>query len=230
MQCSFLYLILKEEIKSVGGNGKIQIKSAVYLGITYFPWFLSMFILFFCFWGLYLWHMEVPRLEVKLELQLPAYTTATATATWDPSHIFDLHHSSWQCQIVNRLSEPRDRNCVLMDASQIRFRWATMGTLILVGFLIYWATTGSPLLTYWIHSWMCFRTHWKVFVWMYWLYLYMTIFMVVLRILNHPMRTPSVKHSIPWNNLGEFLLWHITDKSDWYLWGWGFNPWPRSVG
>ena len=30
-------------------------------------------------------HMEVPRLGVKLELQLPAYTTATAM--WDVSHI-----------------------------------------------------------------------------------------------------------------------------------------------
>ena len=30
-------------------------------------------------------HMEVPRLGVELELQLLAYTTATAT--WDPSHL-----------------------------------------------------------------------------------------------------------------------------------------------
>ena len=35
-------------------------------------------IFFFCFLGLHLQHMEVPRLGVKLELQLPAYTTATA--------------------------------------------------------------------------------------------------------------------------------------------------------
>ena len=28
---------------------------------------------------LHLWHMEVPRLGVESELQLPAYTTATAT-------------------------------------------------------------------------------------------------------------------------------------------------------
>ena len=35
------------------------------------------------------WHMEVPRLGVESELQLPAYTTATATQ--DPSHIFDIH-------------------------------------------------------------------------------------------------------------------------------------------
>ena len=36
--------------------------------------------------------MEVPRLGVISELQLLVYTTAIAT--WDPSHIFDLHHSS----------------------------------------------------------------------------------------------------------------------------------------
>ena len=43
--------------------------------------------------------MEIPRLGVKLKLQLPAYTTATATP--DPSCICDLHHhSSQQCQIL----------------------------------------------------------------------------------------------------------------------------------
>ena len=38
--------------------------------------------------------MEVPRLGVKLELQLPAYTTVTAVG--DLSHIYDLHHNSRQ--------------------------------------------------------------------------------------------------------------------------------------
>ena len=33
--------------------------------------------------------MEVPRLGVKSEVQLPAYTTATVT--WDPSLVCDLH-------------------------------------------------------------------------------------------------------------------------------------------
>ena len=42
----------------------------------------SFFFLFF-FSGLNLWHMEVPRLGVKSELQLAAYTTATAMQ--DPS-------------------------------------------------------------------------------------------------------------------------------------------------
>ena len=50
---------------------------------------------FFCFFlGLHLWHMEVTSLEVELELQLLAYTTATAT--WDLSLVCNLHHHSWQ--------------------------------------------------------------------------------------------------------------------------------------
>ena len=61
--------------------------------------------------------MEVPRLTVKSELQLPAY--ATATAMWDPSRICDLCCSSWQCQIVNPWSEARDQTYNLMDTSQV---------------------------------------------------------------------------------------------------------------
>ena len=71
--------------------------------------------------------MEVPRLGVQSELQLLAYYT-TATATRDLSPVCDLHHSSWQCQILNPLSEARDRTHNLMVSSQIRFHCATMGT------------------------------------------------------------------------------------------------------
>ena len=60
----------------------------------------------FCFLGLHLQHMEVPRLRVESELQLPAY--ATAIATEDPSCFCDLHHSSQKHQIPNTLSEARD--------------------------------------------------------------------------------------------------------------------------
>ena len=52
-----------------------------------------------------MWHMEVPRLGVESQLQLPASTTATAVP--DLSHICDLHHSSWQCWILNPLSKAR---------------------------------------------------------------------------------------------------------------------------
>ena len=40
---------------------------------------------FFSFLGPYPWYMEVPRPGVKSELQLPAYTTATARQIRDAS-------------------------------------------------------------------------------------------------------------------------------------------------
>ena len=64
------------------------------------------FLFVFCFLRLNLWHMEIPRLRVESEMQLPAY--ATATATWDLSRVCDLYHSSQQCQIPDPLSEARD--------------------------------------------------------------------------------------------------------------------------
>ena len=74
---------------------------------------------FFCLLGPHLWHMEVPRPGVKSELLPLAYTTATATP--DPSHICNLHHSSRQQRILNPLSEAEDRTHVLMVNSQICF-------------------------------------------------------------------------------------------------------------
>ena len=62
-------------------------------------------------------HMKVPRLGVELELQLPAYTTATTVRY--PSLICDLHHSSQQHQIFNPLSEARHRAHMLMDTSYV---------------------------------------------------------------------------------------------------------------
>ena len=53
----------------------------------------SIFFLFF-FLGPHLRHMEVSRLGVESELQLWAYTAATATP--EPSCVCDLYHSSWQ--------------------------------------------------------------------------------------------------------------------------------------
>ena len=70
-------------------------------------------------------HMEAPRLGVKSELQLPANTPATATQ--DPSHVFNLHHIPRQHQILNPLTEARDRPCNLMVPRQILFHCATMG-------------------------------------------------------------------------------------------------------
>ena len=86
--------------------------------------FFFSFFFFFCFLGLHPEHMEIPRLVVESELQLPAYITATATR--DPSHVCDLHHSSGQHQIPDPLNKTRDGICILMDTSWICLRWATI--------------------------------------------------------------------------------------------------------
>ena len=60
--------------------------------------------IFFVSLGPHPWHMEVPRLGVESELQLPADTTAAATR--EPNHICNLHHSSQQCQSLSHWSRP----------------------------------------------------------------------------------------------------------------------------
>ena len=79
---------------------------------------LYSFFLFFVFLGPHPQHMLVLRLGVELELQLLAHTTATET--WDLSHVWDLYHSSWQCQIFNPLSKAMDQTCILMGPSLVR--------------------------------------------------------------------------------------------------------------
>ena len=81
-----------------------------------FSFFLFFFVVFL---GPHPRLREFPRLGVKLELKLQAYTTTTATQ--DRSNVGDLHQSSRQRRIVNPLSEAGDRTCILMDAGQIWF-------------------------------------------------------------------------------------------------------------
>ena len=92
-----------------------------------FVFYLTSFfsLLFFCCLGSHLWHMESPRLGVESELQLPVYTTVTATS--DPSCICDLHYSSRQPQILKPLIKARDQACNLKFSSRICFRCAMMG-------------------------------------------------------------------------------------------------------
>ena len=54
-------------------NSKARSKPHLQTNMTYL-----IFLSFFFFKGSHPWHMEVPRLAVKLELWPPAYTTATA--------------------------------------------------------------------------------------------------------------------------------------------------------
>ena len=74
--------------------------------------------------------MEVPRLGGESELQPLAYTTATAMP--DLTYICDLQHSSQQFQNLNPPNEARDQTCILLDASQMHFCWATTGTANLI--------------------------------------------------------------------------------------------------
>ena len=102
------------------GCPKIARASEGHLVVFFFLFFV------FCFLGPHPWHMEVPTLGVQLELQLPAYTTGTATR--DLSHVCNLHHSSRQRRNLSPLSEARGWTCNLTVPSQIRFHCATMGT------------------------------------------------------------------------------------------------------
>ena len=84
--------------------------------------------------------MEVPKLRVKSKLQLPAYTTVTATQ--DPSYVCDPHHSSEQQWILNPLSKARDQTPIFTDTSQDHYPWATMGTpffFFFFFFCFFWA-------------------------------------------------------------------------------------------
>ena len=64
--------------------------------------FLENWLFFFFFLGLRLQHMKVPKLEVKSEMKLPAYTTTIATL--DLSCLCNLYCSLLQCWIINPLA------------------------------------------------------------------------------------------------------------------------------
>ena len=126
----------------MGDNNSLNALSKDYVCLPFYfvcVWcflFVSLLFYLFVFLGPHLRNMEVPRPGVQSQLQLPAY--ARATATPDPSHILDLHHSSWQCRIPNPLSEARDRTCNLMVPSQMCFCCAMTGTPVCVLMYICW--------------------------------------------------------------------------------------------
>ena len=105
------------------------------VGKTNFRWIVlhainaqKVYVLFFVFFfsGPHPWHMEVHSLGIKSELQLPAYTTATAMP--DPSQVCNL-------------------DCSYGHAGSLT-HWARLGvepafswTLV---FVTHWATLGNP--------------------------------------------------------------------------------------
>ena len=75
--------------------------------------------IFFLFLGLHPQHMEAPRLGVKSELQLVAYTTATAMP--DPKPCQQPTPQLTAAPILNPLCQARDQTCIVMDTSQIHY-------------------------------------------------------------------------------------------------------------
>ena len=147
------------------------------------------FFFFFCFLGSHPWHTEIPRVGVKSGLQLPDY--ATATATWNPSCICTLHHSSQQCWISDPLSEARDWTHILMDISWTHFCCAIMGTPISRYFFISFLISS---LTSWIFSSALFSLHvvnifsflflWLIYSFMMWSEKMLEIIAILLNLLR----------------------------------------------
>ena len=88
--------VLRPSGRGVWPPGSVQGCRALLLRLPHADWSpdtcLFFYLLIFFFLWLHLRHMEEPRLGVKSELQLPAYTTAIATRDLD--RIGSLHHSS----------------------------------------------------------------------------------------------------------------------------------------
>ena len=70
---------------------------------------LFFFVLIFCLLG------ATPEACGSSQAKAPT----TATAKWDPSCVFDLHHRSRQFRIPNPLSKASDQIHVLMDTSRV---------------------------------------------------------------------------------------------------------------
>ena len=106
-------------MSSISCCGSEELAGSVCLAllVDFVFWVFLFVCLVLFFLGPHPQHMEVPRLGVKLELQLPAY----ATAMQDPSHVCNLNHSSWQCWILNTLGEARDRTHNLAGTSGIHY-------------------------------------------------------------------------------------------------------------
>ena len=112
-------LVVSSEIKNTTNNNKWVIHLKTWRRYDEITRREDKSILFFFFFFFFAFPRATPaayggsqaRAIQQSELQLPAYTTATAM--WDPSRICDLHHSSHQHRILSRilnpLSKARDR-------------------------------------------------------------------------------------------------------------------------
>ena len=87
---------------------------------------VTLFIFYFYFWLFRATPAAHGGSQARGWIGTTAYTMATAT--WDLSCVCDLYHSSRQCQILNPMSEARDRTRNLMIPNQIHFHCTMTGT------------------------------------------------------------------------------------------------------
>ena len=77
---------------------------------------IDVLLLFFLPFGLFrVAPMVYGGSQARGWIRAGAASLHTDTTTPDPSHVYDLYHSSWQCQILNPLNEARDQTSVLKD-------------------------------------------------------------------------------------------------------------------
>ena len=96
------------------------------------------------------------QVGVKLVLQLQV--DPTATATQDLSFVFQPHHSSRQCWILNPLSETKDRTLILMD---------TKKNLAGVPVDAQWLTNPTRNLAQWVIAiWRCRELRCRLQMWL----------------------------------------------------------------
>ena len=98
-----------------------------FLFFFFFFFFFFLLFAFFFFFGLHPRHMEIPRLGVESELQLQAYTTATATRVRAASVTHTTAHGN--AGSLTQWARP---------AMEPAFSWFP------ARFFSYWAMKGSP--------------------------------------------------------------------------------------
>ena len=80
---------------------------------------VSFFLSFFFFFLFRAAPMAYGSPQFRGQIGAAAGAYATAIATPDLSHICNLHHTLWQCQILNSLSKARDQTHILMADGRV---------------------------------------------------------------------------------------------------------------
>ena len=112
--------------------------------------FFFSFLFSFFFSGLHPWRMDARDWIGTTAASLP-HRHSNARSS-DPSSVCDLHHSSWQGQILNPWSEAGDRTGVLMDTRHSRFHFCC-------------TTEGTPLWAPWFYPQMKKRVKVTLYIW-----------------------------------------------------------------